>query len=339
MATDRDPDTGVQSLVDAMLAYGALRAEARTAIWQSTWTRGYDDIGIPPLRPDMVVAGSIIFANACSPHVCAAIVDDGEHAWGIIAGGAPPLRASRIRAVPNYGTGPPWLLTILERPAFGLEPHFMPSQGPSRSRWIEDIRAALARIREREVARRTVVDARRRALPFVARVQPLRDELRRRHDELKARIEAETTPTREELTAFNAASEREKQRFIAERSARRLARYREELERFRLAMPAFLAEREARITATVDLRVMAQHLEDTKAQSRAITDRTFLIADQLEAIERARFVVTGDPGEALQRTDAALIDEIGRTVDLFFALLPREERPPPRVKSSGTSSG
>jgi len=339
MSNARTTQTGVQSLVDAMPASGATPSALRATMWQSAWARGYDDVVTPLTRPDTIVAGSVIFAQACGPHSCAAIVDDGEHAWGIVAGGYAPALGARVRAVPNYGSGAPWNLSVLDSPALGLEPCFTPQQFATDTRWINDIRAALERIREREVARRTVVDARRRSLPFLARVQPLRDELRYRHDELKARIEAETTPTREELAVFNAANEKARQKIVAERSARRLTRFREELERFRLALPAFLAEREARVAATVDLRVMAQQLEDTKAQSRAVTDRTFVIADQLDAIEHAGLVVVGDPGDALQRTDPALLDEIGRTVELFYALLPRESKPALLAKSRGGSLG
>jgi len=333
MSNARNALTGVQTLIEAMIAGGTSPSESRAAMWQSTWSRGYDDVAIPLTRPDVIVYGSVIFTHRIGSRACIAIVDDGEQAWGVIAAGDPPPLAARVRAVPDYGSGPPWALTVVDRPSFGLRPVLAPDASTVASRWIDDLRAALARIREREVARRTVVDARRRSLPFLARVQPLRDELRRRHDELKARIELETAPTREELNAFNAASESARRKIVADRSARRLARYRQELEQFRLALPAFLAEREARIAATVDLRVMAQQLEDTKAQSRGITDRTFAIEDRLEAIERSGLVVTGDPGEALQRTDSALIDEIERTVLLFHALLPRDKQRKPRTKS------
>jgi hypothetical protein len=330
--------TGVQQLAEAMLASGTPPAGVRAGLWQSAWARGYDDLAIPLTRPDTIVGGAVIFAHACGSWGCVAVVDDGAAAWGILAGGPPPPLGARVRAVPNYGAGPPWLLTMLERPSFGLEPCFTADAQERQTQWIEQIRGVLARIRDREVLRRAIAEARRRTLPPATLVEPLRDEMRRRHAELKARVEAETAPRRAELVAFNAANERVRQRIVAERSARRLSRYREELENFRRSMPAFLAEREARSEAGVDLCVMAQHLEDTLAQSRAITDRTLRIGAQLDAIENSTLAVAGDPGEALRRTDAALIDDIGRTVGLIFALLPRSSVASPRARSRATSS-
>jgi hypothetical protein len=313
------------AFIDEALAAGSAVRDLGTAIWRAAHERGFDDVSVPRPSVSARIEGFTIFACACEDERVAIVVDCGTQFLALVAGGRVPASGSRVRILPQFGANTPWACAEVQSVGLGLRVHFDGKPNPSKA-WIPPLQRALANVIASEAAKRVAIDARRQALPVFERVPPLKEELRRRHDALMARVEQETKPSPDEVAALARAGEKRRTLMLTGHHARRLGRYHDELQALRAAMPEYLAQRERAIAASLEVGFAAQRLEDMAAHSRNVTDRSLIAQEQLRQIEASELTVSGDPSPALADEDTAVTQEILATVGLLFDLRPHRGR-------------
>ena len=314
--------SGVQPLVDAVKANGGDPGDLRSAVWQATWARGYEDVVAPAPAARLKEEGFIVYTRAIDSRQYAAVVDTANSLWALVARGILPPLGSRVRLVPAIvegGMG--WDITILETLALGLTVRFGAKAGETND-WIDALRFSLGRINEFEYERRGAIVAERRLIIAVPPVKPFRAELDALHEEMRKRVDAETAATSEERTAYDKGNEKQRKCIIDDCKKRRLVRYNEELALLRARVPELQADHEKRSAELARTRVAITELEDAASRSRGVTERITVVENQLAAIKAAGLLVTADVG-ALEALGTSDFSEISRSVELLFDLIPR----------------
>jgi hypothetical protein len=313
---------GVQPLVDAVKAAGAEPGDLRAVVWQATWARGYDDVVAPAPAIRLKEEGFVIFSRALGPERFAGIIDTGKALWALVARGLVPPAGSRVRIVPAFVDGElGWEVTTLETLGLGLSIRFG-ARGTETAAWVEFLHDALGRIAETEIERRRAIVAERRALVTIEPIRPFRDELDALHEQMRARVDAETAATPEERAAFDRGNEKQRKAVIDECKARRMRRYQEELALLRARVPELQAAHEKRMAANAEARMAVTELEDAASRSRGVSERIGTVENQLNAVAKSGLMVTADPA-TLEALGSADFEEIARTVELLYDLIPR----------------
>ncbi|MGD0475635.1 MAG: hypothetical protein ABSB70_20810 [Candidatus Velthaea sp.] len=314
--------SGVQPLVDAVKAAGADPGDLRAVVWQATWARGYEDVVAPAPAVRLKEEGFVVFARSIAARRYATIIDTGHALWALIARGIMPPLGSRVRIVPAIVQHEiEWDVTVLETLGLGLTIRFGAKAGETGD-WIDKLRDALARIAEAEIERRRAIVVERRALVTIEPVKPFRDELDALQEELRHRVDAETAGTPEERAAYERGNEKQRKAIVDECKARRLRRFNEELAKLRERIPELAAAHEKRLAANNASRAAVAELEDAASRSRGVSERVATVEHQLTAIDAAGLLVSADH-DMLDALGAADFNELARTVELIYDLIPR----------------
>jgi hypothetical protein len=314
--------SGVQPLVDAVKAAGGEPGDLRAVVWQATWARGYEDVVAPAPAVRLKEEGFVVFARSIGTRRYATIIDTSHALWALVARGVMPPLGSRVRIVPAIIQHEiEWDITVLETLGLGLTIRFGAKAGET-SDWIVKLREALARIASAEVERRKAIVVERRALVTIEPVKPFREELDALHEELRHRIDAETAGTAEERAAYERGNERQRKAIVEECKARRLRRYNEELALLRARVPELAAGHDKRLASNSASRAAVAELEDAASRSRGVTERVGTVAHQLTAIDSAGLLMNADH-DALDALGAPDFNELARTVELLYDLIPR----------------
>lgn len=291
-------------------------------VWQATWARGYEDVVAPAPAIRLKEDGFVVYARSIGPRRYATIVDTGHALWALVARGVIPPLGARVRIVPAIVQHEiEWDITILETLSLGLTIRFGPKAGETGD-WIDKLRDALARIAEAEVERRKAIVIERRALVTIEPVKPFRDELDALHEALRRRVDVETAGTPEERAAFERGNEKQRKAIVEECKARRLRRYNEELAVLRERIPELAAAHEKRLAANSASRAAVAELEDAASRSRGVTERVGTVAHQLTSIDAAGLLISADH-DALDALGMADFNEVARTIELLYDLIPR----------------
>jgi hypothetical protein len=323
----RMASAGIAPLVERLAAAGVQTGDLTEILWRIAWTRGHDDIEVPIPAPALHAAGFTVFARASSAGEHVTLVDTGAKLLGIIGRGPLPPLGSRVRVSPGLAAGGGvWTVAIHERLGAGLTVRFDRGPDAGQRGWLDAVRAALEAIRRNAGERRTAIAGERRKSPVPAPIGDMPAELRARHAALIARVDAETAPSEAERRTLERASGPVRRSIMADITARRLARYREELRAFQAAIPAVLAERQARIAANVAARLALQALEDDDARARALGERALTACEQLDAIALSKLCVDGFDASAVDPRDESSAAGLIGSVALLFALA-RLDRP------------
>ncbi len=320
--------SGVQPLVDAVKAAGSEPGDLRAVVWQATWARGYEDVVAPAPAVRLKEEGFVVFARVIANQRYAAIVDTSKALWALIARGAVPPLGSRVRIVPAIIDGEiSWDVTILETLGLGLTIRFG-AKDKETNLWADHVREALNRIAEAEIDRRRAIVIERRALVAIEPIKPFKEELDALHEALRQRVDAETGGTPDERAAFGRGNEKQRKAVVEEIKARRLKRYNDEVAALRERIPELSAAHEKRRLANLETRAAVAELEDAASRSRGVTERVTTVENQLNAVAAAALLVSADLDviDALGPND---FDEIARTVELLYDLIPRRAQKRP----------
>ena len=314
--------SGVQPLVDAVKAAGGEPGDLRAVVWQATWARGYEDVVAPAPAVRLKEEGFVVFARSIAIQRYATIMDTGHALWAVVARGVMPPLGARVRIVPAIVQHEiEWNITVLETLGLGLTIRFGVKAGET-SDWTVKLREAVARIAQAEVERRKAIVVERRALVTIEPVKAFREELDALHEELRHRVDAETAGTAEERAAYERGNEKQRKAIVEECKARRLRRYNEELALLRARIPELNAGHEKRLAANSASRAAVAELEDAASRSRGVTERVSTLEHQLAAVEAAGLLVSADH-DALDTLGAHDFDELSRTTELLYDLIPR----------------
>jgi hypothetical protein len=294
----------------------------RAVVWQATWARGYEDVVAPAPAVRLKEDGFIVFARPIAAQRYATIMDTGHALWAVVARGVMPPLGARVRIVPAIVQHEiEWNITVLETLGLGLTIRFGVKAGET-SDWTVKLREAVARIAQAEVERRKAIVVERRALVTIEPVKAFREELDALHEELRHRVDAETAGTAEERAAYERGNEKQRKAIVEECKARRLRRYNEELALLRARIPELNAGHEKRLAANSASRAAVAELEDAASRSRGVTERVSTLEHQLAAVEAAGLLVSADH-DALDTLGAHDFDELSRTTELLYDLIPR----------------
>lgn len=313
---------GVQPLVDAVKAAGADPGDLRAAVWQATWARGYDDVVAPAPAIRLKEDGFIVYSRPIGPNRYAGVIDTGHALWALVARGVLPSVGARVRIVPAFIDGAiGWDVSILETLGFGLTVRFG-TRIDETTTWIDLLRKALARIAGAEAERGKAIVVERRSLITIAPVQPFPDELDALYEQLRSRVEVETAATPAERKAFDRGNERGRKAIIEEVKLRRATRYKEQLAALRSRVPELKAAHAKRMATNIAAREAVAELEDAASRTRGVSERVGTVQNQLTSVEESGLLVTPNV-ELLKTLGADDFDEIARTVELLYDLIPR----------------
>jgi hypothetical protein len=313
--------SGVQPLVDAVKAAGAEPGDLRAVVWQATWARGFEDVIAPAPAARLKADGFVVFARPIGPEKYATVIETTHALWALVARGVLPTLGSRVRIVPafiDHEIG--WEVGVIESLGLGLTVRFGPKLTET-SAWADRLSDALARIAGAEVERRKQIVVERRSIVAVEPIKPLREELDALHEALRLRVDAETAGTPEERAAYEKGNEKQRQAIVHECKARRIRRYNEEVARLRARIPELTAAHEKRMAATNASRSSVAELEDAASRSRSVTERVTTVEHQLAAVRAAAVLVSANL-ESLDELGPADFEEISRTVELLYDLIP-----------------
>jgi hypothetical protein len=314
--------SGVQPLVDAVKAAGGEPGDLRTAVWQATWARGYEDVVAPAPAARLKEEGFIVFSRGVGTERYAAVVDTGRALWALVARGPVPPLGARVRVVPAFVGGEiGWDITVLETLGLGLSVRFGQKLNETND-WADRLRDAISRISAAEIERRKAIVAERRALIMLDPVKPFAQELDALHEELRLRVEAETAGTPEQRAAYERGNEKQRKAIVEEIKERRRATYEKELALLKERIPELRAAHEKRAAALAEVRTAVADLEDAASRSRGVSERVSIVENQLDAVQSEGVLVSADL-DVLDALGPADFGEISRTVELLYELVPR----------------
>ncbi len=291
-------------------------------MWQATWARGYEDVVAPAPAARLKEEGFIVFSRAVGKMQYAAIIDTTRSLWALVTHGSAPPLGSRVRIVPAFVGGEiGWDVTVLETLGLGMSVRFGQKAGETTA-WATALRYALNRIGEAETERRRAIVAERKTIMALEPIKPFREELDALHEELRKRVDAETAGTAEERIAFERGNEKQRKAVVEACRARRLRRYNEEVALLRTQIPDLQAAHDKRLALNAVTSTAVAELEDAASRSRSISERVGTVEHQLAAVEAAGLPVSADV-DAIDLFGAPEFNEIARTVELLFDLIPR----------------
>ncbi len=315
--------SGVQPLVDAIKTAGADPGDLRAMVWQATWARGYDDVVAPAPAARLKEQGFVVYTHAINQRTYAAIVDTTRALWALVVRGRqrPPL-GSRVKVASSIQDSElGWDLTVVETLGLGFGITF--ATGPRETPvWVKRLQDALHRIAAAEVERRAAIVNERRLIIAAQPVKPFKEELDALHDALRKRIDAESVPRPDERAAYERGNAKARKAIIDEVKRRRTERYNEELEALKARIPELRVEHERRSALFAEQAAAITELEDAASRSRGVTERITVVEAQLKEIRDSTLTVVIDP-DAIDLFGPADFEEISRTVELLFDLIPR----------------
>ncbi len=312
---------GIAPLAERVRAAGLPSSDLSAILWNAAWSRGCDEIDVLIPEPGFRIEGFVLYARSTFEDEHILLLEAQGKVHGFIARGATPPIGARVRIAAGLTTGGGcWNVAVTERLGGGITVSFVAGTDAAQHGWVESARAVLRSIVEAEAQRRLTIDATRRALPIPEPVLTLPDDLRMRHAALIARVDSETAPTPAERATLERAPSPVRRALLADITARRLARYRSDVQAFQAMVPALVAEREARINANTTVRIALQALEDDAARSRALGERAAVALHQLDTIERASLCISGFNPASFPPGDQPAAGALIQSIALLFAI-------------------
>lgn len=330
MANARFQTNGVDALLDALLSAGEEPADTRDRIWQVVWARGYQDISVPLPSPDLKIEGHVVLSRAFPSQIGLICVDDGERLLGFVDYFEVPPLGARVRAIPQYGTGPKWSIKAMLALGCGLEIRFDEGEGRTGdSSWVDRLRTCLARVREMEVGLRKRIEAQRREVTFVQGPEPFRNEMEKADKALRDAVLARGYTEDEKRMLARVKKPEDAQKIAAAAQKRMVDEYRAEVVTFREKIPELRADWDRRMAEYAEFRKQVDYFNAADAASRTITDQSLRCTQMLDPIETALFNVRATADTMRVEEDPrAAFPEMKATIELLFELLPKRLKRP-----------
>lgn len=325
MANIRFQTNGVDVLIDAIVTANEDPGDIRDRVWAVAWARGYQDVMIPLPTPETKIEGHVVLARGYDSGRAVVLIDDGERLVGTYEHYDIPPLGARVRLVPMYGHQTnQWSLRVLAALGCGLLIRFDESERRATDvGWVDRLRTCLANVREHEQRVRKQIEQQRRTLTFVTAPSSFRSEMERADKELREAVLAGGYTPEESKALQKAKSPEATQKIIAARNKRLVDAYRMEVVRFREQIPALRVEWDAKVEAYTAFRNGIDHLNDTDAASRSITETSQRVSASLDAIEAAALNVRVMDLNAVEADPRGRFHEIVSTIDLLFELVPK----------------
>jgi hypothetical protein len=308
-------------------------------LWRLAYMRGHVDIDHARPFVDRLYTGTLVYAHAIDTERTLVVVDGGDRLVATV-GRFPqlPRIASAVRLVGAYDGEATWKLLVDEPFRLAAEVHFERQPvAPGDRRWVESLRGAVALIRTAEVGRRDRLAVERRAQPTLSADTALDVMLRERTEAIRRDAERQSDYTAlerlqlaEARASRSSSSSAERNRGIAletelvrARQARFDAAVSERMQLLRETASSLRDQAHKIAAHNRSTRDALARIEGAYAESLARSAAAFAAIPQLDALERAPFVVDGLDTPPSGLDDATRAHELLRAIALLVRALPR----------------
>ena len=341
METSRS-SSGVQTVLTLLAERRVPTRVVHQGLWSVVWHRGYDDIGMVRHGPQEHYNGLVVYQRGFQDVDTALIVlETHEHLAAFVTtfAEAEPLlgKTGAFVHVKVNVSEPRVEFKIKAALGLGLVIDFEEGENAtiptSDGSWIDSIREALAGIRSAEVAHREFVETKRRALPYVEKVQGFNEEMKSLQEKIRRNAEAESDYTISDRIAIEKARVKqadprkrndglqEERRIILARQARFDQLIRERIGGIRGRIPEIRDEYNKRRDAYADYLVNLRLLEESRRESRAASEKTVTMLQKLDHIAQAGLRVRGFKMPTTP-SHRVVLEEINTTVELLTRAIP-----------------